>query len=728
MVFSAYLGATLLMTYPVALSLTRSIPMDPQIKDWYPGDGDPWHFLWAVWYFARAIVEFPPRLFWTDLVFYPLGFDMPFLTGIGAVLLPAALLQRMLGPTLEYNVLWILSFVFTGYATYRLGRFLFGDRPVAFFCGLAFMFSAYRMAHALEHLPLLWASPLIPLFALGLFRAVEEPTTKRWVQCAIVWAVSAGIWWYATISMLVYLGVFALVGIHDRWRDLRLWPHVGSLAVAVAVLVAVASPFAMPLVLSPARDSIVQRPLSESNLYAADLLAFLVPSPRNPVFGPLVGPLYERFTGNFYEQTVYLGFIVLVLALVGVAHAPREKRRLFVVTAATFCVLALGPFLHVHGRDQFSIGGRGMSVPLPYLLLHYIPVLEGMRVPSRFAELMMFALVMLAGYGLSALCRRLAGRRWRAALLAVLMGTVAVESAAAPFPVLSTAAPRAYVEIGSAREPFTVLELPLDWRIIKYHYYQTIHEKRLVVGHPVRSRSKYTSYPEGLPLIPILRDPRLLLDRPWPAEARRDAARLAAFFDIRYVVIHRAYLDPGVFERLDRFVDQQFPHGSRRVDGDVVVYAVTRADTPGALWPEDYAIDFGAPDREFALLSGWSKDERWGDTTFQWSSAPESSMYLYLGEPTDRLLGMRLLPLAYRGAPRQSLSVYVNGTFHDRLTLEPGWARYELKIPARLFRPGLNGLTFKYGYAVSPARVMPGGEDTRTLAVAFDTVTLSRLR
>jgi len=68
------------MTYPVALFLTRSIPMDHQIKDWYPGDGDPWHFLWAFWYIKRAFTMFPPQLLWTDLAFYPMGIEMPFIT------------------------------------------------------------------------------------------------------------------------------------------------------------------------------------------------------------------------------------------------------------------------------------------------------------------------------------------------------------------------------------------------------------------------------------------------------------------------------------------------------------------------------------------------------------------------------------------------------------------------------------------------------------------------
>ena len=716
------------MTYPVALFLTTSIPMDHQIKDWYPGDGDPWHYLWAFWYVKRAFASFPPQLFWSDLVFYPIGFEMPFVTGVGAILAPAALLVPLVGLTLTYNLLWILSFVLAGSGMYLLARYLFRDGLVAFFCGHVFMFSSYRMAHGREHLPLLAASFLIPLFALCLFKATEQPTTKRWVFCALVWAASTGISWYCTISLFIYLVVFVLLRTRGRWPKNLTVRHLRSVIVALLVLVVAAAPFVLPLMISPARDSIVNRSLTESTMYAADLLAFFVPSPANPVFGNLTGPMYRHFTGNPYEQTVYLGYILLVLAVLGVLRSSKEKTRLFVVAAVTFFVLALGPFLHVYGQDGFQLGGEELSVPLPYLLLRYIPFVNGVRVPSRFTELLVFSLAVLAGYGLSAICAHLKTLRWRAALVGVLLVGVAIESASTPFPVVSTKAPLVYSEIGAVHEPFMVLELPLDWRIIKYHYYQAIHGKRMLVGHPVRSREKYTAYPVGLPLIPFLKDPKLVLDRPAPVDAGRDAERLAAFFDIRYIAIHRRYLDPPVFERLDRFVADHFPHVGRRDEGEVVAYALRRPEARSALWPEDYVIDFGAPNREFALLTGWSWNERWGATTVQWSSDRESSIYLYLNEPADRVLEMRLLPLAYEGSPRQTVAVSVNGVLHERLTLEGGWTQYLLKLPANRFRTGLNGVTFKYGYAVPPARVIGGNADTRTLAVAFDYVALRRAR
>ena len=239
--------------------------------------------------------------------------------------------------------------------------------------------------------------------------------------------------------------------------------------------------------------------------------------------------------------------------------------------------------------------------------------------------------------------------------------------------VVSTRASTLYDEIGRSPEASTVLELPLDLRIVKYHYYQAIHGKRMVGGNAVRPRDKYEGYPEGIPLVPYLREPKLLLDAPDPEGARGDAVRLAEFFDVRHVVIHPEYLEPRVLERLDRFVAANFPHLWRRADGGVIAYALRRPAPAEAVWPDRIVVDFGAPRRQFALLTGFWGNERWGDggVTVQWTREGESSLILGLGAPVDRVLELRIHPLVYPGAPSQTVSIDVNGTRTGPFVLDP---------------------------------------------------------
>jgi hypothetical protein len=723
-ILAGYLVLAIVLTYPVVLAPHRWIPMDPQIKGWFPGDGDPWHYLWGSWYVARALTTFPPPLLWTDLVFFPLGFDIPFLPGVGLILGPAALLQTVFGLTLTYNLLWWVSFALAGYAMYLLVRHLLGDRIAAFVCGALFTFSSYRLIHSVEHLPILMASFLVPLWALTLSQVARRPTIGRAAACALVLAASTGISWYCTVSLLVYLGLVVLVSLwRGGFRWLRAIPPVPVVA-GLAVAALATSPFVLPLILSPARDSIVNRPLIESSEYSADLLAFFVPSPRNPSFGGLTGRLYERFTGNPYEQTVYLGYVLLALAVVGVVSTARATTRVFRVVALTAFVLALGPFLHVAGAFRFETDGEVLSLPLPYLILRHVPFVKGARVPSRFVELVLLALIVLAGFGLARVSARLT-TRGKVGLAAVVMVGATLETTLVPLPVVSTRVPAVYADMRRSAGPGTVLELPLDQRIIKYHYYQTVHGQPMVVGNPVRPRQKYAAYPSGVPLIPYLSEPTRLLDVPDPVSARRDAARLADFFEIRHVVIHGEYLDPRVFQRLDRFVADNFPHAWRRVEGTVVAYGLRRPDAGETLWPDRYVVDFGDPHREFALLTGWSIDERWGEApTIQWTSDRESSAVVPLGAPVDRVLEVRVRPLSYPGSPPQTVRVDVNGRRLGTLTLGPEWTVYRMPVPAASLQRGRNTVTFTYGYALAPASIVPGNTDTRTLAVAFDYLSL----
>jgi hypothetical protein len=608
---------------------------------------------------------------------------------------------------------------------YALGSYLFRQRVVAFLCGVLFMFSSYRMIHATEHLPILLSSFLVPLFTLCLFKAAQRLTIGRSTVCALILALSTGISWYCTISLFIFLAVFLVHARYQRQLGRLTFQRLRSLAIGCVVFVVISSPFTLPLLLHPARGEIVNRSLGESHEFTPDLLAFFIPSPRHALLGTFVAPLYEHFTGIIYEQTAYIGYIILVLAGVAVLKDSQGKRGLFLLSAATFFILALGPLLHVNGKSHFDVDGVTMSIPLPYLLLHYIPVLNGVRVPTRFNEMVIFSLVVLAGYGLSALRARLRGKIWQGMFYAVLCLGISLESAAIPLPTQQTAVPQVYFDIARAPEACSILEVPLDWRIIKYHYYQAIHGKRLLIGHPVRTREKYTTYLSGLPVIPIFRDPHVLLQDPIPLADPQDAARLVAFFNICYVVIHRDYLDPAVVERVDQFVHEHFRYTWRWADAAVIAYALSLPTSEETRWPEDYYLDFGAPQREFVLRTGWSQDEQWGpDLTVQWSDAPQSSVYLFLDQIRDRVLEMRLAPSSYTSAPPQGVSVYVNGTVLQELLLGEGWHVYQVQLPAAVFVRGLNSLTFTYRYTARPVDTMPGSTDPRALAVAFDYLAL----
>ncbi len=101
----------------------------------------------------------------------------------------------------------------------------------------------------------------------------------------------------------------------------------------------------------------------------------------------------------------------LALALVG-AVAYRRKVAIWIWTSVFFGLFTLGPLLQINGRYLFDMDGLATTVPLPFLLLHFLPVIKANRAPNRNSVMLMLGLAVLAGYGAYWLLNRLA--KWQA--------------------------------------------------------------------------------------------------------------------------------------------------------------------------------------------------------------------------------------------------------------------------------------------------------------------------
>ena len=147
-------------------------------------------------------------------------------------------------------------------------------------------------------------------------------------------------------------------------------------------------------------------------------------------------------------------------------------------------------------------------------------------------------------------------------------------------------------------------------------------------------------------------------------------------------------------------------------------------------------LDVGGPNDGRFLASGWSAREEAGELSFRWAVTSESNIIVPLKAPVvllpdssqqqvDYLLRFRARPFRFPDAPTQSVEILVNGESVSTQNLSPGWAEYDVQIPGRFLRRYLNEVSFRYGYARSPAELGLSG-DPRPLAVLFDYVHLLR--
>ena len=152
--------------------------------------------------------------------------------------------------------------------------------------------------------------------------------------------------------------------------------------------------------------------------------------------------------------------------------------------------------------------GRPIEIGAPYkLLFDYVPGYDGLRVPARFAMVVVFMLTVLGGYGAATVARMRIGRHALAALAVLFF----VEAIHVPFVVngmtplrdLTTPearlyrparAPGVYHAMARERGDDAVIELPLgqpDYDL-RAMYYSIVHRRPLVNGYSGHFPPHYT--------------------------------------------------------------------------------------------------------------------------------------------------------------------------------------------------------------------------------------------
>src|SRR5262245_37712243 len=163
--------------------------------------------------------------------------------------------------------------------------------------------------------------------------------------------------------------------------------------------------------------------------------------------------------------------------------------------------------------------------------------------------------------------------------------------------------------------------------------------------------------------------------------------------------------------------------GAPRHDVDLVaLYPQARS---GAEAP---SLDLGSDASLPALVSGWGPRARAADGGFQWGQGEGSELRFGVGEPRDLELRLRGWPLAFEGAPPQSVEVRANGQPVATLELASGPHSYPVRVPASALVAGENRLALRYAWSRAPRDVIPGSSERRPLAVAWDSLLLPDAR
>lgn len=471
---AVYVVATFVMTWPYvnyAHFATAGYEGDARLVTWILAWNN--HAVIEGWPLFRANAFFPApdSLRYNEHMFGLSLFTLP-LTLAGAA------------PTLAYNLTWWAAFVLNGLTSFAYLRRVVAYDLAAFIGSLVFTFSFFVMLHAHGHLQLIWIWAL-PASLLLAERWFDRPSAGRlavWVATLLLQVLTS---WYLAVMVVAANMALALVllatsnnvarGAPSRGTG-RLWAqrslHLAAAVLAIGIAV---FPFARHYAGLSAGDA-------EAIAGSATLASYWVP-PANSLAGRWwLAHIDDRPGSIWGEQSVFLGWIALTLAGVGLAALVRRRevsRRAWIFPALSVVgfLLSLGP----------APGLPGGTTLAPFHWLSALPGVGGIRAPARFAVLVSLGVAGLAALGASALMRRRG--RWPAALCAavpVMLGEWFVVGfpAGKPQPFAVPAIYRT-PEIRAARSLVSLpdyRETPEWYRNSDYLYYSTTHWRPIVNG------------------------------------------------------------------------------------------------------------------------------------------------------------------------------------------------------------------------------------------------------
>ncbi|MGD8805131.1 MAG: hypothetical protein PVH65_04745 [Chloroflexota bacterium] len=547
-----YLVATVIMTYPLAFKMNGQ---------WLAfGDIDTYVKLWDKWWLANRLFAGEPMFYTTDQ-FYPIGVDLAYHSISWTVTLGWWLMGLVFNNIVAYNLTIFIAIFSTGYAAYLLINTLVERRTAAWLGGLVYTFAPYHIAHTAGHPDLVHLAP-IPLAVLLLGYALSRRKPWPALAAALMIGIAALTSLYIMVfALLTVLAVFAWTVV-DRanWRDKRYWFIILVFGIGCVIFLAprLAPVFRNPEALTSAIDAKYTADEDQT-----DLLAFIVPSQDNPLFGPYVEPITNQFLMN-KKWPAYLGLVPL--ALTGVAVTWQKRRRQILpwfLAALLFMVLSLGPVLRFNGQVHESI-------PLPAAALSWFPPIRAVGRPDYFVLGMLLPLGVCAAFGLDRLLAALGDNRIaRAGLMLGLTVLLLFEFWNGPYPVISAGVNPFYERLAQEDGDFAVINLPIGRKPAKvYVYEQTIHNRPIVEGIIARTPDDAYDYINSNYLLSLWRRRQPLSCSSQSAEEIQLALDQLVSDGFRYVIIHNR-------DKAWELFSSYFPVEAVHEDGELRVYRLS---------------------------------------------------------------------------------------------------------------------------------------------------------
>lgn len=711
------------------------------------GGHDNWQMVWNLWW-VRYALEHGQNPFHTDLMFWPGGTDL-YLHALnifnGLLSLPIQYIfgwgdTGARGAMAGYNFIVLWSLVVGAYGARLLARWLWQSELAALLAGLAFGFSTYEFDHLLGHLNLISAE-FIPFYILFFLKTLSA--RNAWLKPAALSVLFLIFNTFLELQYVLYLAIFSSLCLlyltgwqlwHRRklgWRNFLAQTWLRALVIAIAFAL-VTLPFSLNALHSALTNPNTVPP-HQDEIYSADLLAYLLPSPFQPLWSNAVQPLIRPFTAPLIEKIVFPGYIVWLLILAGLGFGLWQKvspKKISVNSGETFkeseanksadlsyktfgvffWLIVAGLFILLSFGRRLHIDGVEHGPTLPAALIYQLPILNITRVPARFAVIGLLALALLATWGLSCFVRLIKNATGRTALTIAMLLLLGFELWPAPYPYSIYNVSQFYQTLAAdSAQNYAVLDIPLNTGPFQYETSyleaQMTHHKPLLGGYISRN----PVYQPFLGL-PVFNEWRTFVSAPQPDILSPQPPNLdiLRYFKVRYVIIHKNLLSDKQQAAAFSFATKLFPSGPIYNQADIVVYQVPALPLPPTLF------------FDYVEAQGWYQAEKGPDGSMTRWLAGNAANLKFWSINQAKTIQLQIPLWSFQHPHLVEFDLNNQKIAQQEITTTP--QSLNLTLP---LQPGENTLTLKVsGAAISPQQ-LGLSLDSRPLSVAVGPIKIT---
>jgi hypothetical protein len=476
------------------LAALHTWPVARAPASWARTNGDYSLNAWALAWVVHQAPRDPLHLFDAN-IFHPEPRTLAFSEHlVPQAVLAAPVLLAGGSAVLAYNLVMLAGFALSGWAmAWVIARWT-GSWRAGIVAGALHAFNAHTMTR-LVHVQALHAYYL-PAALLALDLVFERRRLRDGLAAgaaAALQALTSGYWLVFTV---VGMAAGALARAGEWWQPAAGGPRwkrpivilaIGGLGAGLLL-----APFLYPYWLARQEQGLV-REIEEVTRFSATWLDYLSSTSRIHS----ATPLRAFYLALPAHDVLFPGAAATLLAAVAVATGlawrdPRARMLSFMGVAGA--VLSFGP--------AFA----------PYRWLYdAVPLLQGIRAPSRFGILALVAVAGLAGYGFRWIDDRLAARGARTARAGLVVGAMAlvtIEVLRAPIDYRPAVPPSpVYRVVAQLPDPVVIAEFPLYrpdmyFRNADYMLWSTVHWKPIVNGYSGFMPASYGRLSEAMRTFP----------------------------------------------------------------------------------------------------------------------------------------------------------------------------------------------------------------------------------